>query len=1164
MTPAKDLFGQGKYGAAEKAFLTAAKNAQSSVDQSLQLSNASQCVLKISQYERAAQHALEAIILNPRNAKAHYRLASAYAAMPLPQQAIDAARRRCDIAMANARAFALIKAAGGNNLPNVVGLELVSCDENPISTCAAELLRYISDSKVVLVTRTQDILDCAGVVAVLETNCQMPLGEFSLPAHIVGLDGSALIDASNAPHALFLQRGNLAVWSLRFKGALGAMIVTTSYLTLVDCSINDHIEDCILVTDPTSTALIAFCTFSNCTVGVEVREGASATIVRSKIQNMSKSGVSAYGGARSIVLEETLVENAGIEGVQCLGPRAPATFDEYNLEESFRKLRENSLACATADIAMDSARGNVDSAQLVVILRNCCVRGCGKNRSQIVSSGVTIDQSAKAMIQGCLFTRCVMADVYIKGGCDVSIQYCRFDHGNAGDAGVRVDVNYEGKVNIEHSVFVGKPARAIVDSVSSAPPELRARMGAMGARNIPINKFMVKTVSLARNASGIERLREDMKRADIRSEVQPGVPNHADTDRISSSNNETPGGAGALYRLLGKQHFWTDYPIGNTYGTDVLRYADSKNLKKNEVIVVLAACGDIRNVVETICGLEKKQLKKVCFSLNDISISILARNITLLELACRLWPKEENVRANSRKRAARIWLHVWGSIALTLGDHTALLKVLADLIKGKLPNWLSPLDAHVRAALTCCWSEWASCKRTLREVREERDTFSVSAAWYKNNVGNVTEMLAALAAGLKDSESSALLNKAELLNGGGEKVNPTLLAPGLHYKMYESSIFRSIDMRAFIQGDVTRLHSAACDVMNEKGPIVARALRSGALRIEVQPGDLTFVLRSQREVDVVELSNALDYISKPACLISAARCLARPGGILLMHTMIARTLDQDMQILRKDLDEHLLRGSSREDLVELFDLCTVVEESDATDSYGDGINTGARWVYQAKSYESFDTQERERLRMSMMKAAKRWCGGVKPVGLSCKIGYPIAAWPSAVAALHVVTAAMRSTEFHARDVVKEMCNASRAISLFKLELYAHAMIMDGNEADLLVATLTLPGLHTHPVLGFHRHQILQLGFNLGQANEETVWLFDVFECSPSRGVCEVIVRKKDIFLMRPFSARLCHVDLNDGVMKGATQSVNLIRSSTLKTRELSDSETIAMRKAIVL
>eukprot|EP00177_Eucheuma_denticulatum_P006331 GFKZ01011541.1.p1 GENE.GFKZ01011541.1~~GFKZ01011541.1.p1 ORF type:complete len:1173 (+),score=108.32 GFKZ01011541.1:56-3520(+) len=1150
---AKELFGAGQFQAAENSFLTLAKNSASPFDRSLQLSNASQCAINLSMYDRALRHAQEGIKMNPRNFKAHYRIAVSYAALPLPQNTLDAAKRCCDIAIANARAFALFKATNPDKpLPEIPGIQAVSAHEHPVSARAADLLRLVSDSKIRLVAEMSDILSCAGIVAVWPPDFRLPLPPGSLPAHIVGLGGSATINACYAPHALFVEQNGCSAWGLCFTGASQAMICTLSDLALIDCKVTNHNENGILVAESSGAALIAFCALDKCFTGIEVREGAAVTIIRSHISNMSKRGVSVYGGARSLVAEETLVENCRIEGVQCLGPRPTATFDPLNAQ-TFREILQGfSMASAVADAAALAARRNPDSASLHVNLRNCCVRRCGTDSSQVIRSGVTIDQNANASLQGCLFHNCQMASVFIKGGCDVSIQYCRIDHGHSGDAGVRVDVNYEGKVNIEHSAFVGNLRSAIVELGNTAQPRVRTMMRvSAGARSAPVKKQQVKFTSRARGAPSIMTLRQALEKIEISTKGE-SIAN----SRTLSSDSAAPGGAGKLYRSLGKQNAATEYPIGNTYGRDVLLHVDTKNTQRGHAAVVLAACGDIRNIVETICGLENGRVRNVNFVLNDLSIFILARNIVLLELACQLWPTETRAVRRSQ-RAGGIWLHAWGSIALTESDYSALHRVLACLIEGKLPRWLAPLHSNVRSALITCWSEWASCKRSLREVREERDLIEKCSV-----SGKIPAVIhAALAAGLKSTESSNLLRNAELLNGGGLRVNPTLLASGLDYNMYESSIFRAMDMRNLIKGDVSKLHWAACEMMNEKGPIVARALHSGSLTIDVEPGDLTFVLSSKRDIDAVDLSNALDYVSKPACLVSAAGCLSRPGGVLSMHTMMARTTERE---IRDSLNfkKHFLCGANAKDLEEILGLHALEVEDDSNNSYGDGINSQSRWFYQAIENELCKNQDSGKLHAAMIHAATSWCRGPHSQQ-NLAVGGQLAAWPSAVAALKVVAAAKKST-VRSSDAVREMCDGSPHIAPFELELEAHAAVMDGKENELVVVTLYLQPLENQPRLGMFGHQLLQLGVNLGENNEKIIWLFDVFNFLPSHEVCQVLVRKEDVSRMGLLDARLCYVRIT-GAVEEVTKSITCLKSDkTFKFRQLSGSETQYLRRALLL
>lgn len=113
---AKELFANHEYNAAEQAFLLLAADDQGhELDFcAVQLSNAAQCAISLREYGRAADHAHAGIKIHPYNPKAHYRLATALSKLPFPKQPVDAARRSCDIALANAGAQALISTSANS------------------------------------------------------------------------------------------------------------------------------------------------------------------------------------------------------------------------------------------------------------------------------------------------------------------------------------------------------------------------------------------------------------------------------------------------------------------------------------------------------------------------------------------------------------------------------------------------------------------------------------------------------------------------------------------------------------------------------------------------------------------------------------------------------------------------------------------------------------------------------------------------------------------------------------------------------------------------------------------------------------------------------------------------------------------------------------------
>lgn len=96
-----------------------------------------------------------------------------------------------------------------------------------------------------------------------------------------------------------------------------------------------------------------------------VREGGSAHILGCKIRRMERSGVSAYGGGKSLVVEDSFIEDIGVEGVQCLGPRAPNEFQWNALAEehgfSTREDVPNTPATVVSEAPRAAARGKFES-----------------------------------------------------------------------------------------------------------------------------------------------------------------------------------------------------------------------------------------------------------------------------------------------------------------------------------------------------------------------------------------------------------------------------------------------------------------------------------------------------------------------------------------------------------------------------------------------------------------------------------------------------------------------------------------------------------------------------------------------------------------------------------------------------------------------------------
>lgn len=1161
-TTAKALFDSGNYSAAESAFLANATAATDATEIALQLSNAAQCALKLEQYSRAVNHARRAIKNDAHNTKAHFRLATALSSVALSQNIIDVAHHCCEIAIANTCVVAL----SGNKTLRLPGLDIISSQSHPVCQRAGHLLRSVINSGAALIKSTEKMIACRNEVVVLDSNDDVTFFPGWCAKHIVGLDRSTKIAAGPfSPHAFFVEDDTVVVWRIRFTGASRAMVCAVGNVSLIKCEISHHNENGVLCAGPETTVLLAFCNITRCTLGLEVREGASLNLFRCSISHITRQGISCYAGAKDVLLEETTIEDVGIEGVQCLGLRAPRTIVlDSSLRGATNRVGSDPFAAAVADQLAEEARQNASSAPLQVNMLNCTLRRCGTNSSpSMIRSGVTVDQGAKLVMKGCLLRHCDMAGVFIKGESNANILHCRMEHGTLGDSGVRVDINYMGIVSVKDCAFVGKLNKAIVDSLNHGGMTARTQIRAIaGAVSLPVIKTGNKISSDGRKVPSIETLRARSKSLIDHLTLEDDTSTHESDQSSSHSSSQAQGWSlqqpklrpkfGAMsYRQLGVQHAWVDYPIGNTYGRNMLERVNVANFPEHRIRVLLAACGDIRNVVETIASREPTQTR-ITFILNDLSTAILARNIVLLELAARLWPLGKGSSSN----ASATWLYAWGSIALKESDRAEIDAVIVDLAARKLPSWLHGVSKETLEALVRCWSSWLTCSRSLTDVRKERR--GLKELLKKQQQGNPIGSVAAAAAGLPAKLNNIPeLNDAELLKGRGSSVNPTLLSvEGHEYNMYESSIFRALDMRKSIRGTRSRLIKGACEVMETKGSHVAAALQKKEVQIVVIPGDLTMVLGTDVNADIADMSNVMDYVSMPACIFAAARCMRRLGGIVTMQSMITSHDIVGGTALMNEPERCTIQDACAGEVAAALGLRTVKKDNMVLVPSPDHGRARCKiWCFEIMRRESVNTEQ-------LLNTIVPWIRWPTFSRVVQGVNGWIAAWPSSVLCLQILAAASAGTKWI--TLVDQVCNASRMAEHFKLQLKAHAALIDDvDERDqVVVGSFTIgDNLDESMMNGYGRNFILRLTSN---NDHDHVHYYDVFDQTPDRGVCEILLCKSDIETLRK-----CRVDIQSQCtsrksLECVWDSASMNYFPTMKVRDLTKHEKCTLRSRLLL
>ncbi|GFR46790.1 hypothetical protein Agub_g8421, partial [Astrephomene gubernaculifera] len=273
-------------------------------------------------------------------------------------------------------------------------------------------------------------------------------------------------------------------------------------LQLVHCRVEDYSEVGLLVVG--GRARLEHCTFARLACqAVEVREGGELEAAWLHVSEC-RQGVSAYGGARRLVLKHCRILRCAREGVLAAGTYSNAATEIQ--ETGYRPVSSKSQARAT-----ETARewGKAHGTQLDALLVGCEIAHCRV-------FGISADSGASLVAQGCRLEGNDPYGVFVKGGTDATIVACQvlvadavsqsewWKHMAASHAamgpgaaalsaglglqkqrqtGVQVGVNFGGCVNIVGNAFAGPQQLAIVEEmhdsrmVSAREKEMSRRMG---------------------------------------------------------------------------------------------------------------------------------------------------------------------------------------------------------------------------------------------------------------------------------------------------------------------------------------------------------------------------------------------------------------------------------------------------------------------------------------------------------------------------------------------------------------------------------------------------------------------------------------------------------------------------------------------------------------
>ncbi|PNH12438.1 hypothetical protein TSOC_000697, partial [Tetrabaena socialis] len=839
--------------------------------------------------------------LQPCNAKAHYRLARA-----LPPDHEDAAA-------AAAAAVAFIEPA--DRTPPL----LQRYAEVQRATAAAEaeaarrgvlLLRLPADPRLVAAASSWAQLGAAvrrGCTLVVlcpgahDTTSQVGSAR-GPPLTVLGLGSVELHPPGpagfKASHAVWVSGGAaVTLANVRLvgggRGAAACVDGPGSRLHMVGCRVEDYGEVGLLVAG--GGARLDRCSFVRTKAqAIEVREGGELEANRLAITEC-RQGVSAYGGARSVLLRNSVILRSAQEGVLLAGTFTNAATDAQDDAglNGRGPMRSESARAATEQA---HAWGRQQGTSLQVQLLGCTIAHCRQ-------FGVSADSGASLVARGCRLELNDPYSFFIKGGTDARILGCQVVYSGAPSkcawrgfhtlapkqSGVVVGVNYGGSVDLIGNAFGGREDLAYIEEIKQAKHLPKA--GAKGGREAgPMAQALAKRMGLwskpvaaERNshhepgggAAGLPSLESLAQR--LPAWLLGEQATEAEAQVEAEAGAAAPGGGTAQLRrwkpapallqrtCLNVAHFaWAPtahefYAIGNTLGVDVSGGrlgvgADAGGLRAARVL--LGACGDIRNLLPTAHAAAAAAgpggPTRLAFTLNDGNLSMLARNAVLLHMAADASVPPDAVLA------------VWACHALSAPHAELLGRSLRALASEPWPAWLAAAPglegatagaeagagkgaAEAEAGLRGVLRAWAGCGLSVADVLAQRDAMQgglpIRAQAVELSMAGVRASLGAGGAEQLRGEVAEYVRRGSLRpeEAALSATNPTfLLGRELQYTVYfSSSIFRAVPL-----GPGGTARARLLSTLGPQLEAVGRALRGGAATVTLVPGDILAAMTS--------------------------------------------------------------------------------------------------------------------------------------------------------------------------------------------------------------------------------------------------------------------------------------------------------------------------------
>jgi hypothetical protein len=806
--------------------------------------NISACEKELGNEKKSMEMALRCLQSDPVHGKAHLRLAQL---------------SESHESLVHLMAAAALLGCGNTDVKNLLSKYNLQTQNIKLASTIQSIRQHCAHSGTILIPPGRYVMTEGSPILLLPKS----------KVKIIGLGEVTIVKGSQnfiaAVGGAFLSVENISVVEGLDQpiGAAFSSANVGSCVELKDCRFQGGGG---ITVDSESRSAVFGCSFEYMTVfGIEVRNGGSVE-VHNSIFNSCSRAVTAYSGGKEVVLLDCEIAGSKREALNFDGskPAAQARAMDRQYGEQAEQVATDwhKKLHAVAVSSLDTAKGKTGGiSTLRARVERCTISGS-------ILDGVMCGDGAEVQLTACRIEKVVitaeakhqkippfvmqsksarkeldkldlLGAVSVRGGASLLASHCAFV-GNT--CAVRVDINFGGEVAVEDCVFFDNRKDL---GEATAPPKSTLDLWSRPAR-MANNRTVTQ-------ASDVPEIRALSSAAGERW-VAPARTVCGPAWTISCNPSRQP-----FVSVLGDY-----YPIGNTWGVDVLSGVESC-IEPGHYSVALLGCGDIRNALETVaawwrrCG-HGDDGARLSLTLNDASTSVLVRDAALLELIHR-GASVESVAA------------CWGSAALDEAAHGDMCAALRATLEGvawlnegapmreRVPGWGRCVDAFTALTLS---SE--GLRQVLRgdveAVRRAADlTCRVVGSEHRSEV---TKYLGTLALDVCGGGSGA---GCDCL-----RANPTLLeAPEMRRSIYfSSSIFRAVGPLQAARG---RLTAALLAHLAALAGAAGAALRSGRVGVRVEPGDaFDLAVGSVGRVhDAVDTSNLADYCGLANAVLLGAR-----------------------------------------------------------------------------------------------------------------------------------------------------------------------------------------------------------------------------------------------------------------------------------------------------